>query len=134
MTRERWLELEKKFAPLGVSFNPTEFAYARCLRCAQVVVGLAFFCESCLLRFGEQGLDHLKYQEYLALITKMITLGVLSDKDDCLLPNFDPEFTEYIRECVERDYGITGIERRAGFRNPDAINFFRFYVGNRVKR
>ena len=132
MIQGRWRDLERKFAPLGVTFEKEEFVQIRCLRCSQILIGgdSAFYCDSCLLTSDEGALEHLKIQEYLCLISKMILLGVLSSKEDCLLPNIDPEFNEYITECMKRYYEL-GIAKHIGFKNPDAINFFRFYVGNR---
>ena len=58
----------------------------------------------------------------------MILLGVATKTDGYCSPNLAPEFVGYIGQCMHRDYAATGIERNLCFKNPDVVDFFRFYI------
>ena len=130
MTQEKWEALQRKFDPLGVTFEREEFAPVRCLRCAAVLVGWTYYCDSCLRNSDAGALENLKIQEALCLVSKMILLGVATNAEGYCSPNFAPEFIEYVTECRKRHFEVTGIEKNIGFNNPDVISFLRFYVGN----
>ena len=135
MKQEQWRHLDRKFACLGITFDEAEFAKPRCLRCSKILYGRAFYCDSCLVNFAPEALEHLKIQEYLCLLCKMILLGVLKKtKEDHAFPNPDPEFKEYILESMIRDYQSTGVPNRIGFKNPDVTNYLRFYLENGVHK
>ena len=130
MTQEKWKELEGKFAPLGVTFVKEEFSATRCLRCSAEIIADGFYCDPCLKNSDPGALEYLKIQEAMCLLGKMILLEVSTKTENYCSPTLNPEFNEYIKECIQRDYEATGVTRNLGFKNPDAINFFRFFLGN----
>ena len=128
MNQERFEQLEKKFAPLELTFDLAEIAHVRCLKCSKELDGddgdgNEFYCAPCLLNTDAEVLEDGKVREVLCLYRKMALLGVMTDK---LLPN--PEFGEFIREYKKRDFESTGISKHLGFKNPDMTNFIRFLV------
>ena len=129
MTQEKWEALQRKFAPLGATFDEREFAPVRCLRCSAVLVDWTFYCDSCLRNSDAGALEYLKIQEALCLVSKMFLLGVATKTEGGYCsPNFAPEFIDYVMECRKRHFEVTGIEKNLCFKNPDVMSFFRFFV------
>lgn len=126
MTQERWQELQRKFKPLGVTFNEREFAPVKCLLCSAILDDWIFYCDTCLRITNAGALEWLKAQEAMCLIGKMILLGVSTKTQGYCSPNLAPEFVAYIGEYLKRDYADTGIARNLCFKNPDVVDFFRF--------
>ena len=128
MTRKRWEELEKKYAPLGVTFDEKEFATVRCLKCSEVQVcgDSKFYCDPCLLNSDAEVLESVKIYKGLRLFDQMVSLEVMTKTEGKYLPNH--EFGEYLKECMKRNYESTGIEKGIGFKNPDITNYIRFVV------
>jgi len=94
--QEKWEALQRKFDPLGVTFEREEFAPVRCLRCAAVLVGWTYYCDSCL-RNSDAGL-------WKTSKSKKLVPGQQNDFAWCrnkrrryCSPNFAPEFIEYVR-------------------------------------
>ena len=128
MTRERWEELEKKYAPLEVTFDEKEFAPVRCLKCSKIIVNSdsLFYCDPCLLDSNAGFLEHVKIHECLRILDQMVWMGVMAKSEGKYFPNH--ECGEYLKECTKRNYESTGIARNIGFKNPEFANFIKFMM------